>query len=288
MGRLMKRLLTVFAILITVQDLVAGNKVLDMQVSQSSEIDNKICEILHGYWNHGGYFINIYQEEKEGKWKFEEGLWNSDLFTKGTITRTRKVSDTYILTVYFPAVEPGELGDGEEESISNVFFKLSMKNELAIMVSCFPDKEFDKYTWAGHDYETAYSIGSSLSEYIQREQAKQTETNVKQRKLADENRQLSNNASGGYGSFNLNGRSVGSGGLPRPSYSGMEEGRIVINITVDPNGNVIKAEIGRGTSIDTPSMRKSALDAARRAKFNKIQGDNNQIGTITYNYKFVN
>ncbi|MDR1722998.1 MAG: TonB family protein [Tannerella sp.] len=92
---------------------------------------------------------------------------------------------------------------------------------------------------------------------------------------------------GGYGSFNLNGRSVGSGGLPRPSYSGMEEGRIVINITVDPNGNVLSAEIGRGTNIDTPSMRKSAIEAARRAKFNKIQGANNQSGTITYNYKFT-
>jgi TonB family protein len=63
-----------------------------------------------------------------------------------------------------------------------------------------------------------------------------------------------------------------------------EEGRIVINITVDPKGNVISAEIGRGTNIDNGSLRQSALDAARRAKFNSIQGANNQSGTITYNY----
>lgn len=95
-----------------------------------------------------------------------------------------------------------------------------------------------------------------------------------------------NEGVGGYGSFNLNGRSIGQGGLPRPAYTVQEEGRIVINITVDPNGNVIFAEIGRGTNIDNGSMRKSALEAARRAKFNRISGANNQSGTITYLYKF--
>lgn len=94
-----------------------------------------------------------------------------------------------------------------------------------------------------------------------------------------------NEGVGGYGSFNLNGRSIGAGGLPRPAYTIQEEGKIVINITVDPKGNVIFAEIGRGTNIDNASMRKSALDAAKRAKFNSISGANNQTGTITYVYK---
>ena len=94
-----------------------------------------------------------------------------------------------------------------------------------------------------------------------------------------------NEGVGGYGSFNLNGRSIGAGGLPRPAYTIQEEGRIVINITVDPKGNVIFAEIGKGTNIDNGSMRKSALDAAKRAKFNSISGANNQSGTITYLYK---
>ena len=92
---------------------------------------------------------------------------------------------------------------------------------------------------------------------------------------------------GGSASFNLDGRSIGAGGLPRPSYSEREEGKIVINITVDPNGNVINAEIGRGTNIDKASMRNNAIDAAKRAKFNKIQGTNNAHGTITYIYKLT-
>lgn len=94
-----------------------------------------------------------------------------------------------------------------------------------------------------------------------------------------------NEGVGGYGSFNLNGRSIGAGGLPRPAYTIQEEGKIVINITVDPKGNVIFAEIGKGTNIDNASMRKSALEAAKRAKFNSISGANNQSGTITYLYK---
>lgn len=97
--------------------------------------------------------------------------------------------------------------------------------------------------------------------------------------------QGANEGTGGYGSFNLNGRTIGAGGLPRPAYTVQEEGKVVINITVDPKGNVIFAEIGRGTNIDNASMRNSAIEAARRAKFNSITGTNNQQGTITYTYK---
>jgi len=88
----------------------------------------------------------------------------------------------------------------------------------------------------------------------------------------------------GYGEFSLGGRTIGSGGLPRPAYSVLEEGRIVVNITVNPIGNVIFAEIGRGTNIDNAKLRNSALQAARMAKFNGITGNNNQSGTITYRY----
>jgi TonB family protein len=89
--------------------------------------------------------------------------------------------------------------------------------------------------------------------------------------------------SGGYGEFNLAGRSL-VGGLPRPSYSAQEEGRIVINITVDIVGNVIFTEIGKGTNIENAKMRQDALKAAKNAKFNSIKSGNNQTGTITYKY----
>ena len=97
-----------------------------------------------------------------------------------------------------------------------------------------------------------------------------------------------NEGVGGFGgSFNLSGRSIRGGGLPRPEDRIAEAGTIVVNITVDPRGDVIRAEIGRGTNIDNAVMRNSALDAAKRAKFNSIQGTNNQSGTITYRYRML-
>jgi TonB family protein len=96
-----------------------------------------------------------------------------------------------------------------------------------------------------------------------------------------------NEGTGSYGTFNLNGRSIGSGGLPRPEYNVQEEGRIVIEIIVDPKGNVTSAQINRGTNIDNASLRQSALAAAKRAKFNSITGTNPQRGTIIYNYRLT-
>lgn len=94
-----------------------------------------------------------------------------------------------------------------------------------------------------------------------------------------------NDGVGGMGTFNLNGRSIGAGGLPTPLYTSQVEGKIVIDITVNPKGDVIYADIGRGTNIENASMRRSALQAAKKAKFNSISGSNNQSGTITYVYK---
>ncbi|MDR0835894.1 MAG: TonB family protein [Tannerella sp.] len=93
---------------------------------------------------------------------------------------------------------------------------------------------------------------------------------------------------GGFGSFSLSGRTLREGGLHRPNYTVEIEGKITIDIIVDFNGNVIRADIGKGTNIADASMRNSALDAARKAKFNKIKETNNQNGTITYIYKFSN
>jgi TonB family protein len=90
---------------------------------------------------------------------------------------------------------------------------------------------------------------------------------------------------GGIGDFDLSGRTLREGGLQRPSYVVQEEGTIVVEITVDPKGNVISAEIRlRGTNIENANMRKAALEAARKTKFNVISGTQNQIGTITYRY----
>ena len=90
---------------------------------------------------------------------------------------------------------------------------------------------------------------------------------------------------GGYGTFDLNGRSLGPGGLPRPIYNVQEEGRVVVTITVNPAGQVIHTSINKRTNTANAALRKAAEDAARKARFNPVSGVNNQTGTITYYFK---
>ena len=90
---------------------------------------------------------------------------------------------------------------------------------------------------------------------------------------------------GGYGTFDLNGRSLGSGGLPRPIYNVQDEGRVVVTITVNPAGEVISTSINKRTNTVNAALRKAAEEAARKARFNSVDGVNNQTGTITYYFK---
>lgn len=90
---------------------------------------------------------------------------------------------------------------------------------------------------------------------------------------------------GGMGSYDLGGRSLGSGGLAQPRYNVNDEGTVVVNITVDPAGNVINVGIGRGTTTGNTTLRNEAMEAAKRTKFNAINSANNQLGTITYRFK---
>ena len=76
--------------------------------------------------------------------------------------------------------------------------------------------------------------------------------------------------------------SIGEGGLPRPVYNVQEEGRVVVSITVNPAGQVIATSINRQTNTVNAALRKAALDAAKKARFNAVEGVNNQTGTITY------
>lgn len=87
---------------------------------------------------------------------------------------------------------------------------------------------------------------------------------------------------GGYGTFSLGGRSIGAGGLPRPAYNVQEEGRVVVSITVNPAGQVIATSINKQTNTVNTTLRRAAEDAAKRARFNEVDGVNNQTGTITY------
>ncbi len=83
--------------------------------------------------------------------------------------------------------------------------------------------------------------------------------------------------------YDLGGR--GAKSLQRPSEEFPEEGHIVVEIWVDREGNVIRANITKGTDIADSEMRTTALEAARRSKFSPDpNAPEEQKGTITYNF----
>lgn len=90
---------------------------------------------------------------------------------------------------------------------------------------------------------------------------------------------------GSYGTWDLGGRDL-LGELPRPAYEGIQdEGRVVVTITVDPEGKVVDTRINNRTNTTNLQLRNAAEQAARKTRFNAIGGENNQTGTITYYFK---
>ncbi len=84
--------------------------------------------------------------------------------------------------------------------------------------------------------------------------------------------------------YNLTGR--GAKTIPRPLYTENVEGKVVVTIKVDRDGNVIKAEAGAiGTTINNPDAWKNCEEAALKAKFGaKPDAPEIQKGTITYTF----
>lgn len=72
------------------------------------------------------------------------------------------------------------------------------------------------------------------------------------------------------------------GKLHSPSYSGNQEGQIVVNIRVDNTGRVTSASIAKGTDISDETLRKAAIEAAMKNRFTK--GDRVAYGTLTYKF----
>lgn len=83
-------------------------------------------------------------------------------------------------------------------------------------------------------------------------------------------------------SWSLIGRSI-KGTLPQPSNTFNQEGKVIVQIRVNAAGKVVEVKHVDGNINDRQTIQL-ALDAAKKAKF--TEGDHDQIGTITYNFKF--
>ena len=84
----------------------------------------------------------------------------------------------------------------------------------------------------------------------------------------------------------LAGRGV-IGNMPSPSYNVNDYGVVVVSITVNRDGNVIRAEAGaRGTTTPNITLHEAAVRAARQTKFARnSDAPIEQTGTITYTFK---
>ncbi len=74
--------------------------------------------------------------------------------------------------------------------------------------------------------------------------------------------------------------------LPKPRYDYQVEGKVVVEIRVDRNGNVTYARAGvKGSTTNDENLIKAAQDAALKAKFDsKTDAAFTQTGTITYHF----
>lgn len=84
--------------------------------------------------------------------------------------------------------------------------------------------------------------------------------------------------------YSLEGRSI-VGKLPAPASGIQKEGKVVVDIMVDKDGNVVSAKVGTGTDTGEYALQQAAVAAAYKAKFNPTDKPTLQMGKITYNFK---
>lgn len=90
---------------------------------------------------------------------------------------------------------------------------------------------------------------------------------------------------GGKYGFDMKGRAIVQ--PPKLPSDTKEEGKVVVNITVDSQGNVIEATPnGRGTTTSSPLLKAKARQAAMATKFNVDGKFEEQNGTITIIFSF--
>lgn len=74
-------------------------------------------------------------------------------------------------------------------------------------------------------------------------------------------------------------------GLPKPSTSYNTAGIVVVNVTINSDGDVLTAEVNlQGTTTTDATLHRLAVEAARKAKF-RASERTVQGGTITYEFK---
>jgi TonB family protein len=85
----------------------------------------------------------------------------------------------------------------------------------------------------------------------------------------------------GNGSWSLSGRDI-IGTLPQPEKGRYQPGKVVVTITVNPQGKVTNASIGKGTTVSDNATLEAMKKKAMEARFIESDQKNDQQGQITY------
>ncbi|MDR3350423.1 MAG: TonB family protein [Prevotellaceae bacterium] len=86
-------------------------------------------------------------------------------------------------------------------------------------------------------------------------------------------------------SFSLTGRSI-VGEIPHPEYSQNLQGRVVVEISVDREGQVTSAKAGvKGSTVSNAALWNAAKEAALKTRFTSSPTELVQYGTITYVFR---
>jgi hypothetical protein len=184
------------------------------------------------------------------------------------------------------------------------------KNNLDVTAHVFINEEFFREFKIQNDAdgsknEQRFSSEAERQQYYERlrqeeSERQQQEETERQRKINEINSRLQN-ASGKSSSgneeeksedrkqnsgisYSLLGRTAKS--LPKPNYTGEEEGIVVVKITVDKQGNVTEAKPGWiGTTIMSQDVWEYTKGAALKANFsNNENAITLQEGTIVYRF----
>lgn len=133
---------------------------------------------------------------------------------------------------------------------------------------------------------TAEDYNIALAEQRKREADERRHHHHQEAVRKNANSKVANAFSNSANSFELPGRTLAKA-MPEPANPGLKTGWVEVNITVDNDGNVTHASIGRRSAeLADEALFNAALDAARNTKFNAVSNTDmpNQMGKVTYHF----
>ncbi len=79
-------------------------------------------------------------------------------------------------------------------------------------------------------------------------------------------------------------RKIIEGTFKQPKHEVDEYGTVVIDLIINPTGDVVEAKVAKSTTTKSPALINESLKVARQIKFEKVDINQNENRTITYTF----